>query len=110
MYGMCLLCGCDVLLDERIGSDEGLVLASKLLDKLLVLVELLQVVGAHGVDAVVLRTIDVVLVTKNANGQVCGPALALSILSLVYPVCDSLGRGMVGSLTVPEKRLSRWGS
>jgi hypothetical protein len=65
-----------VLLDEGVGSDEGIVLASKLLDKLLVLVELLQVVGAHGVDTMVLRTIDVVLVTKNANGHACSALLA----------------------------------
>jgi hypothetical protein len=37
---------------------------------LLVLVQLLQVVGGHGVDAAVLGTIDIVLVTENANGHV----------------------------------------
>ena len=57
------------LLDEGVGSDEGIVLASKLLDELLVLVELLQVVGAHGVDAMVLGTVNVVLVTKNAKAH-----------------------------------------
>jgi len=54
------------LLDESVGGDESIVLASKLLDELLVLVELLQVVRGHGVDAVVLGTIDIVLVTENA--------------------------------------------
>jgi len=57
------------LLDEGIGSDEGIVLASKLLDELLVLVELLQVISGHGVDTTVLRTIDIVLVTKNADAH-----------------------------------------
>jgi len=57
------------LLDEGVGSDESIVLASELLDELLVLVELLQVVGGHGVNAKVLRAVNVVLVTKNA---VCG--------------------------------------
>lgn len=54
------------LLDESIGSDEGIVLACELLDQLLVLVELLQVIGRHGVNTTVLGTIDIVLVTENA--------------------------------------------
>jgi hypothetical protein len=54
------------LLDESLGSDEGIVLAGKLLDELLVLVELLQVISGHGVDTTVLGTIDIVLVTENA--------------------------------------------
>ena len=53
------------LLDEGVGSKESIVLASKLLDELLVLVQLLQVVGGHGVNAVVLGTVEIVLVTKN---------------------------------------------
>ena len=58
------------LLDQGLGSDESVVLASELLDQLLVLVELLQVVGGHGVDAAVLGTVDIVLVTKNADAHV----------------------------------------
>lgn len=58
------------LLDESIGSNEGIVLASKLLDELLVLVELLQVIGRHGVDTTVLGTIEIVLVTEDADGHV----------------------------------------
>lgn len=54
------------LLDERIGGDEGVVLAGQLLDQLLVLVELLQVVGGHGVETQVLGSVDVVLVTEDA--------------------------------------------
>lgn len=57
------------LLDEGVGGDEGIVLLGELLDELLVLVELLQVVGAHGVDAMVLGTVNVVLVTKNAKAH-----------------------------------------
>lgn len=57
------------LLDQAVGGDEGVVLARKLLDQLLVLVQLLQVVGRHGVDAEMLRSVDIVLVTKNAAAQ-----------------------------------------
>ena len=57
------------LLDERVGRNEGVVLARKLLDELLVLVELLQVVRRHGIDTKVLGTIDIVLVTENADGH-----------------------------------------
>jgi hypothetical protein len=56
------------LLDEGIGSDEGVVLARELLDQLLVLIELFEVVGRHGVDTTVLGTVDIVLVTENAVG------------------------------------------
>ena len=55
------------LLDERVGGDEGVILASQLLDQLLVLVELLQVIGGHGVDTTVLGSVDIVLVTENAG-------------------------------------------
>jgi len=58
------------LLDEGVGSDEGIVLARELLDELLVLVELLEIVGGHGVDSSVLGTIDIVLVTENADAHV----------------------------------------
>ena len=58
------------LLDQGVGGDEGIVLASQLLDELLVLVELLQVVGAHGINTAVLGTIDIKLVTQNADAHV----------------------------------------
>lgn len=58
------------LLDEGVGGDESVVLACQLLDELLVLVELLQVLSGHGVNTTVLRTVDVVLVTENADGHV----------------------------------------
>lgn len=54
------------LLDQGVGSDESIVLACELLDQLLVLVELLEIVGRHGINTTVLGTIDIVLVTKNA--------------------------------------------
>ncbi len=58
------------LLDESIGSNEGIVLASKLLDELLVLVQLFQVISRHGVDTTMLGTIDIVLITKNTVHQI----------------------------------------
>ena len=58
------------LLDEGVGGDEGIVLAGKLLDELLVLVELLEIVGAHGVNTTVLGTVNVVLVTEDADAHV----------------------------------------
>jgi hypothetical protein len=74
------------LLDQGVGCDEGIVLARKLLDELLVFVamypsasvqpsikpcnsQLLQVVRAHGVKSMMLRTIDVMLITKDADGH-----------------------------------------
>ena len=74
------------LLDQGVGSNESIVLAGKLLDELLVLVELLQVlfklsdmfrcsvcrvthISAHGIDTMVLGTVNVVLVTENANAH-----------------------------------------
>lgn len=53
------------LLDETLGSNEGIVTLSKLLDELLVLVHLPEVFGRHAIETVVLRTVKVVLVTKN---------------------------------------------
>jgi hypothetical protein len=54
------------LLDKSVGSDKGIVLASELLDQLLVLVQLLEIVRRHGIDSTVLGTINIVLVTENA--------------------------------------------
>jgi hypothetical protein len=58
------------LLDESLGSNEGIVLAGKLLDELLVLVQLLEVISGHGVDTAVLGTVEIVLVTEDADGHV----------------------------------------
>ena len=55
------------LLDEGFGGDEGVVLAGELLDELFVFVELLEVVGGHGIDAVVFSAVNVVLITKDAG-------------------------------------------
>jgi hypothetical protein len=57
------------LLDESVGGDKGIVFAGKLLDQLLVLVEFLEIVGGHGVDAVVLGSVDVMLVTEDAGNK-----------------------------------------
>lgn len=78
------------MLDERVGSDEGIVLARELLDQLLVLVELLEIVGGHGIDTTVLSTIDIVLVTENAVGERQSVCAALPM-----PVSDSLPDGHV---------------
>ena len=59
------------LLDQSLGSKEGIVLASKLLDELLVLVELLEVINGHSIELVVLGTVEIVLVTKNTVDRVC---------------------------------------
>lgn len=53
------------LLDETVGSEESIVLVGKLLDELLVPVQLLEVLSGHAIDAVVLSTVEIVLVTKN---------------------------------------------
>ncbi len=58
------------LLDQALRSNEGVILASELLDQLLVLVQLLQVVGRHGVDTAVLGTVNIVLVTEDADAHV----------------------------------------
>jgi len=87
------------LLDEGIGSDEGIVLASKLLDELLVLVELLQVISGHGVDTTVLRTIDIVLVTKNAilPSVPCSLYVFLHLcIRMRRTRCSCLGGGRLG--------------
>ncbi len=57
------------LLDQGIRRQESVVLACQLLDELLVLVQLLEIVGGHGVDAVVLGSIDVMLVTEDTGKQ-----------------------------------------
>jgi hypothetical protein len=57
------------LLNQGIGGEEGIIFAGQFLDKLLVLVQLLQVIGGHGINAVVLGTIDIVLITQDAIFQ-----------------------------------------
>lgn len=105
------------LLDELLGRNEGVVFARKLLDKLLVLVEFLQIVDRHGLERVMLGAIDVVLVTENAvprkkegkKGCQCLHVFRGSRVVMNYQM-DMPGLGTWGSFTVPEKRLSRWGS
>jgi len=57
------------LLDEGLGGEEGLVLLRKLLDELLVLVELLQVVDGHVLDLDLLSSIDIGSISENADGH-----------------------------------------
>lgn len=58
------------LLDESIRGKEGIVSSGQLLDELLILVQLLQVVCGHGIDAKVLRSVQIMLVTKDATSQI----------------------------------------
>lgn len=86
------------LLDEGIGSDEGVVLASQLLDELLVLVQLLQVIGRHGVDTAVLGSVDIVLITENAiipnlSATLSLNEVALQLLMRALTRCSCWGEG-----------------
>jgi len=58
------------LLDKSAGGKEGVVLLGELLDLLFVLVELLQVLDVHAVNAELLGSLAVSLVTKNADSGV----------------------------------------
>jgi hypothetical protein len=105
------------LLDQLLRCEERIVLASHLLDQLLVLVELLQIVDAHELESVVLGTVNVVLVSENATPTESGLANFFRKLCARARVRRGktnqmlmFGRGTMGSLTVPEKRLSRMGS
>ena len=55
------------LLDQSVGREESVVLLGELLDKLLVLVQLLQVLDGHEVERDQLRTVNVGSVGKNAE-------------------------------------------
>jgi len=57
------------LLDEGLGRQERIVLLGKLLNKLLVLVKLLQIISSHVLQLNLLRTIDVSSIGKNAKRQ-----------------------------------------
>jgi len=60
------------LLDQGIRGDKGVVLAREFLDQLLVLVELFEIVRGHGIDAVVLGSVNIMLITKDTiEGSVC---------------------------------------
>ena len=57
------------LLDQRLGSKEGVVLLGQLLDELLLLVQLLEVVSAHEIDSLGLGLIAMVLISDDAHGE-----------------------------------------
>ena len=57
------------LLDERLGGQEGVVLLGQFLDRLLGLVQLLEVIGAHEGNALRLGLIAMVLVTEDAYAE-----------------------------------------
>lgn len=95
------------LLDEGVGSKEGIVLASKLLDELLVLVELLQVISRHGIDAVVLGTVEIVLVTKNTADITVSKLIPITYV-LPHPSPDDAYQDIsskdrsVGKVDIPD--------
>merc|ERR1711915_592932 len=55
------------MLDKGIRGNEGIILLSQLLDKLLVLVKLLEVISRHAGNVVLLSFINVHLVTKDTD-------------------------------------------
>ena len=57
------------LLDEGLRGKESVVLLGKLLDELLVLVQLLQVVNRHVLEVDLLSTVDVGGIGENADGH-----------------------------------------
>ena len=57
------------LLDQGVGAEEGVVLLGEALHLLLVLVELLEVVGGHELDALGLGLVAVLLVAEQAHGE-----------------------------------------
>lgn len=57
------------LLDQSVGSQEGVVLSRQLLHLLLVLVQLLEVVSGHGGDADRLGLVNVLLISQKADSE-----------------------------------------
>lgn len=87
------------LLDQSLGSKEGIVLASELLDELLVLVELLEILNGHGIEAVDLGTVEIVLVTKNTRNT----SVSLGVLHV-----EHMGQ-MRGIFSGEHTRQPSWG-
>jgi len=57
------------LLDQSLGSQEGIILLGELLDELLVLVQLLQIIDRHILEVDLLSTIDISSISKDADGH-----------------------------------------
>lgn len=76
------------LLDQAVGGDEGVVLAGELLDQLLVLVELLEIVGRHGVNTMVLGSVNVVLVTENTVNELVSLVVLADSLQNLCHLCN----------------------
>jgi len=53
--------------EYRLGGEKGVVLATKFFDELLVSVESLEIIDGHGVGAMMLCTVDIVLVPQKAD-------------------------------------------
>lgn len=79
------------LSDQGVRGKESIVLACELLDELLVLVELLQVVRGHGIDAEMLSTVDIMLVTENAISKITNSSQHFT-LSCICSIVVSLKR------------------
>ena len=97
------------LFDEGLRGQERVVLLSQLLDELLVLVELLQVINRHVLEVDLLGTVDVGGIGENADGH--ARAGNVGEPGGIVSLPERIRRSEEGAhLTVPEKRLSRWGS
>lgn len=55
------------LLDERLGSEEGIVALGELLDELLVFVQLLEVISVHAGEVVGVSLIAMLLISEHAH-------------------------------------------
>lgn len=89
------------MLDESIAGDEGIILACKLLDQLLVFVELLQIICGHGVDSVVFSPINIVLITKDTVQE-----LGKNSASNIDPITIAFEGRTIGSCQAGEP----WGA
>ncbi len=92
---------------------------TELLDELLVFVELLQSLGVHVGDAVRVRLVDMLLVTEHADlhlraGQVLQARRTSNHIHRQFLTSRAkkrrISRKRASYRTVPEKRLSFWGS
>ena len=73
------------LLDQGIRSNESIVFTGKLLDQFLVFVELLEIIGGHGIHAVVLGPVDIVLVTEDTVSHPSSAYIPQRLLQSALP-------------------------
>ena len=98
------------LLDESVRGKEGIVLLGQPFDLFLVLVQLLQVISGHEVNALCLRLVTMLLISQQTN-------LELQAWHMLQPIKDwhheqiftpSVNSKVDPYLMVPEKRFSFW--